>query len=622
MLDFIPQPKTVTESAGQYTAPPTMTVGVCDWRFRPAAEELLKLLGARGQVTIIGSGPADDATIQLDAELQPEGYRLTVHEDGIALEAHDVLAAAHGLRTLAQIVPQSSAGKLPCVAINDWPDFPNRGVYYDIARGRVPTLESFKKQIDLLAAAKINHLQYYIEHTFRFRRHPDIGKDADPLTADDILELDAYARQRHVELVPSLSSFGHLHPVLSLPKYQHLAECGAEGNYWSLAPVLEESYQFVKDLFDEFLPCFSSNQFNMCCDEVFDLGNGQSAALAAEIGKGPLYLRHIKRCRDLAAAHGKRVMMWGDIVREYPELVPEIPKDIIMLDWGYDYDVDFDRVKDFCGTGLDTYVCPSVNGYGCLFPRMWESAVNIAGWARAGHRHGAIGVLNTDWGDGGHFNFTECAYPGYLYSAERSWNVDPEPGKKGFWQWLGKLFGKAEPDGFWRRFCKLVLNIESKEFLDAFLELGDLAQPGFWCWMLLRVDPGDPMFDFHKAVTKWGRNGKIVPKNRAVTAADGKRSAPRFRRISRVFAQYAAMPETDPHQLLDYWVYSVDTLAVAADKLAMFGHGGEDTPAKRAALKADYAKLMERFEALWMARNRRSEIRITLGAMRDRMNAL
>ena len=100
----------------------------------------------------------------------------------------------------------------------------------------------------------------------------------------------------------------------------------------------------------------------MCCDEVWDLGEGQSGDLAREIGKGRLHLRHIRKLRDLAAAHGKRIMLWGDIVRNYPELIPDIPKDVTCLDWGYDADMDFDRVEDFTATGLATYVCPSVCG--------------------------------------------------------------------------------------------------------------------------------------------------------------------------------------------------------------------------------------------------------------------
>jgi len=604
MLVFIPQPKKVTNTVGYYAVPPKMTVGVCGWRLRPAAMELLRVLGARGEVAIRGKGLVDDATIRRDESIQPEGYRLSISKTGIRLATHDVRGAAHGLRTLGQIVQQSPAGKLPCVKIDDWPDFPDRGVYYDVARGRVPTLESFKEQIDLLAAAKINQLQYYIEHTFRYRRHPDIGRGAGPLTADDILELDAYARRRHVELVPSLSSFGHLASVLHHPKYQHLAEMAAGGNYWSLSPALEETYTFLEELYAEFLPCFSSKRFNVCCDEVWDLGQGQSAKLAGKIGKGRLYLSHIVRLRDLAAAHGKKIMIWGDIVRNYPELIGDIPKDITLLDWGYDRQMDWGRVKDFTATGLETYVCPSVNGYGCLFPRLWESAANIVGWAKAGKASGAVGVLNTDWGDGGHFNFTECAYPGYLFGAEQSWNVG------------------ADAKSFWRRFCKLFLKIEDKEFLDAFMEFGDLAQPGFWCWMLLLIDPGDTMFDAHKSVVSWGRNGRIVEINQAVTAADGRRCAPRFRRISRVFARYAARKGTDPHKVLAYWAFAADTMAVAADKLAMFGDGGSDTPARRQALRADYRKLMRRFEKLWLARNRRSEIRITLGNLRNRLKAL
>ena len=604
MLDFIPQPKKVVTKTETFELPKKLTVGICGWRLHPAANELLSVLGRTGNVVIRDKGLADDATIQRNDSVKPEGYRLRITEKHLLLEVSDLAGASNGLRTLAQIVQQSPKGLLPCLTINDWPDFPNRGVYYDVARGRVPTLESFKKQIDLLAAAKINHLQYYIEHTFSYRRHPDIGKKAGPLTPADILELDAYAKARHVELVPSLSSFGHLQPVLSLPKYRHLAESGAENNFWSLAPALEESYQFLKELYAEFLPCFSSKKFNICCDEVWDLGKGQSATLARKLGAGPLYLSHIKRCRDLAAAHGKKVMMWGDIVRDYPELVPDIPKDITMLDWAYDRHVKFNRVKDFSGTGLETYVCPSVNGYGCLFPRMWESAVNIAGWAKAGKKHGATGVLNTDWGDGGHFNFTECAYPGYLFGAEQSWNAN------------------ADPKSFWRRFCKLILNIESKEFLDAFVELGDLAQPGLWCWVLFYADPGSDLLKQTESVISWGRKGEIIEKLQTVTAADGKRCGPRFRKISQVFAKYAAKPGTDPHKLLAYWVYSVDTMAVAADKLAMFGGGGTDTPAKRKALKTDYGKLARRFEKLWMARNRRSEIRFTLGYLRDRAKAL
>ena len=111
------------------------------------------------------------------------------------------------------------------------------------------------------------------------------------------------------------------------------------------------------------------------------------------------------------------MMFWGDIIRHYPELIDRIPKDVMVLDWGYTYDHPFDRVKDFKSAGLPFYACPGTSSWGAFFPRWPDAAENIAGFAQAGARHGACGLLNTDWGDDGHFNFMECSWLGYLYGA-------------------------------------------------------------------------------------------------------------------------------------------------------------------------------------------------------------
>jgi hypothetical protein len=48
---------------------------------------------------------------------------------------------------------------------------------------------------------------------------------ASPMTAEEILRLDAYCRARFVELVPNQNSFGHFEQWLKHPEYRHLAEC-------------------------------------------------------------------------------------------------------------------------------------------------------------------------------------------------------------------------------------------------------------------------------------------------------------------------------------------------------------------------------------------------------------
>ena len=82
-----------------------------------------------------------------------------------------------------------------------------------------------------------------------------------------------------------------------------------------------------------------------------------------------------------------------ELLKELRKLIKDIPKDVTVLDWGYDANMDFDRVRDFVKTGLATYVCPSVVSYVSLFPRIHEANANIAGWARAAVKHGAQGLL-------------------------------------------------------------------------------------------------------------------------------------------------------------------------------------------------------------------------------------
>ena len=99
---------------------------------------------------------------------------------------------------------------------------------FDVTRDRVPTLQTLFDLVDLLAGLKLNQLQLYTEHTFAYRGHEVVWQDASPITGEEVLTLDAYCRERYVELVPNQNSFGHMHRWLKHEEYVHLAE-SAEG---------------------------------------------------------------------------------------------------------------------------------------------------------------------------------------------------------------------------------------------------------------------------------------------------------------------------------------------------------------------------------------------------------
>src|SRR5512140_1870886 len=107
-------------------------------------------------------------TLRLDpnAVPQPQGYHLLVTPDGMRVTGHDRAGVFYGACTLIQALRQVQKNRLPCFEVEDWPDFPARGVMLDISRDRVPQMNTLYELVDRLAGWKVNQLQLYTEHTF------------------------------------------------------------------------------------------------------------------------------------------------------------------------------------------------------------------------------------------------------------------------------------------------------------------------------------------------------------------------------------------------------------------------------------------------------------------------
>jgi hexosaminidase len=406
-----------------------------------------------------GTAPGPHVALRLAGEgsAGPEAYRLSVDADGVEIRAGSSAGLRWGVETLRQLI--GAGGRVPACRIDDAPTLALRGIMLDVSRGKVPTPETVREIIDLCARLKLNVLMLYTEHTFRFRRHPKIGADDSPLDAQTMRELDAYAADRCVELIPCLQSLGHMAHVLKHDEYRHLDETDAG---WTLSPAEPGTYELLGDLYDEYLPNFRSPWLNANCDEPWDLTRGKSKAREAELGPGGVYLEHVARLKELAARNGKRTMIWGDVVHAHPERIPEIDRDLVLLDWWYEAEfIDFDRVKVFAENGIDFIVCPGTSSWNCLFPRVETSNRNIEQWAEAGRRHGARGLLNTDWGDHGHYNLQGNSWFAYAYGAQQAWA------------------GPCDDRSFDRAFSRAVFGDATGEVARIYRALGGIHEAGF-----------------------------------------------------------------------------------------------------------------------------------------------
>lgn len=394
-------------------------------------KEDLKTYGGYGLAVTRGESKKAAVMLITDNKMEREAYMLEVSRKGIVITGGSDAGVLYGIQTLRQMIRQEGAC-IPCLKIEDCPAIPNRGLYYDVTRGRIPTLSYLKKLVDKMSFYKLNQLQLYIEHSFLFENLSEVWRDDTPLTAEEILELDAYCRKRNIELVPSIASFGHLYKILRTKSYCHLCELpGAEDQPFGFVDRMEhhtldvsnpESIQFAMGLIEEYLPLFTSNYFNICADETFDLGMGRSKALAEREGIERIYLDYVKQLCEFLVEKGKIPMFWGDIICGFPEAVRELPKETICLNWGYEWNQTEESVCKLAQAGADQYCCPAVCGWNQFVNRIGDAYENIRRMCSYALKYGAIGVLTTDWGDCGHINHPDFGVTGMIYGAAFSWN--------------------------------------------------------------------------------------------------------------------------------------------------------------------------------------------------------
>ena len=258
----------------------------------------------------------------------PEGYSLTIDRRGVRIKYREVGGLRAAGTTLRQLLREYGR-RLPCLKIRDWPDFARRGVMLDISRGRVPKLETLLDLVERLADFKINEFQLYTEHTFAYRRYKSAWQSWGALTAAEIRTLDARCRELGIDLVPNQNSFGHLRYFLEHPKVKKLAEVsepyeGSTGDFLrfptTLAPSNPGTIKFIRELYDELLPNFSSKFLNVGCDETWDLGRGQSKKLCERRGKGRVYVDFLKQIHRLGHELDHRPLVLLDGVEERPHL--------------------------------------------------------------------------------------------------------------------------------------------------------------------------------------------------------------------------------------------------------------------------------------------------------------
>lgn len=175
------------------------------------------------------SGAIDDAKVILvsDAELGTfdytlagfpnEGYKLIVTPDSINIVAASDMGVVRAKQTLAQLA--MSGDGVECCEITDFPAFKVRGFMHDVGRSFISFAE-LKNEIDLLSRFKVNVFHWHLTDNqgFRFesKKYPALNANSsfsrfagEYYTQEECKELEEYARERGVIVIPEIDMPGH-----------------------------------------------------------------------------------------------------------------------------------------------------------------------------------------------------------------------------------------------------------------------------------------------------------------------------------------------------------------------------------------------------------------------------
>lgn len=351
-----------------------------------------------------------------------EAYELSVTTQGAEIRANSSAGLFYGVQTLCQLAEGEGAeAALPEVEIRDWPALAYRGVMVDMSHGALPTEQEIQRQLDFLARWKENQYYFYNEASIELDGYPLLNPSG-RFTKEQIRRIIAYGRERHIDVIPCLELYGHMHDLFRIEKYSDLAALPHGGEF---NPANPRVLPLLTDWVNQFSQLFPGPFVHIGFDETWEI---ERAAKEQGAGATPakLFVRQLSNVARLFQEHGKHVMLWGDIPIKYPEILAELPPGLIVVAWEYDpRDPGYKRwMVPITERHLPHFIASGVNSWDEIAPDFPLAFENIDTFLAAGRKSHTLGLMNTVWSDDGQL-LIRLSWPAIAYGAVAPWQSSP-----------------------------------------------------------------------------------------------------------------------------------------------------------------------------------------------------
>ena len=334
--------------------------------------------------------------------LQYEPQRLTVEAPDLSAAGRGLFQAACAIRD-GRDVPELGQKR----------HIPSCGMMLDMSRGGVMTVEAVKRMIDAHAALGLNLMMLYTEDTYTVPESPYLGYLRGRYTEAELRELDDYAAESGVELVPCIQTLGHLEQFL-----QWLVNWDIRDNASVLLADEPKTYEWIRAALNVVRRCFRSRRVHIGMDEAHGVGLGRYYQLHGATDRFTLLLRHLNRVTGMCRELGLEPIMWSDMFyrlgsrnNDYYDpdaVVPasaieQIP-DVALCYWDY-YHTEEEfytaMLKGHRQMGREVVFAGGIWTWSGLLPHVKKTDATTYPALRACLKENIGTVLATLWGDDG-----------------------------------------------------------------------------------------------------------------------------------------------------------------------------------------------------------------------------
>ncbi len=193
-------------------------------------------------------------------------------------------------------------------SVTESPIFTLNGAMGDSSRNAVMNVPTVKMMLRKMALMGMNMYMLYTEDTYELEGYPYFGYLRGRYTKAELKEMDAYAKELGIEMIPCIQTLGHLSAHL---------RWAAAGAYRDTSTVMlvgaEETYALIDKMMRTVKECFTTRRIHLGLDETADIGLGQYLKKNGYREGHEIYLEHLNKVCEMAHAHGLSPMMWSDM---------------------------------------------------------------------------------------------------------------------------------------------------------------------------------------------------------------------------------------------------------------------------------------------------------------------